>query len=179
MAVRQSKRKLGLAEESGGWGSRWEGEWFADNGSGGPSAGFATFWRIDTAGKARLAAYPVVGNTIIIARKANQQGRKLLFVNNRSLHNYLSIWISKMQQGHVSKNGLIRKIRLSHPSTGDPLDLNHRRRTAGNSLTAHLQRSQPSIPGSTQAVFREGQPYKRRHPRQPERLTGVARLYRS
>jgi len=100
VAVRQSKRKLGRAEESGGWLSRWEGERFTNNGSGKPVTGFAKFWRIDAAGKAWLVAYLVAGNPIKIARKTNQQGRKHLFVNDRSLHNYLSIWISKMQQGY-------------------------------------------------------------------------------
>ena len=98
-AVKQSKRKLGLAEESSGWVSRREGERFTNNGSGRPVTGFAAFWRIDAAGKAWLVAYLVVGNPIKIARKTNQQGRKHLFVNDRSLHNYLSILKSKMQQG--------------------------------------------------------------------------------
>ena len=101
VAVRQSKRKLGLAEESSGWVSRREGERFTNNGSGRPVTGFAAFWRIDAAGKAWLAAYLVVGNPIKIARKINQQGMKHLFVNDRSLHNYLSILISMMQQGMI------------------------------------------------------------------------------
>jgi hypothetical protein len=88
---------LGLAEESSGWVSRRKGERFTKNGSGRPVTGFAAFWRIDAAGKAWLAAYLVVGNPIKIARKTNQQGRKLLLVNDCSLHNYLSILISKTQ----------------------------------------------------------------------------------
>ena len=99
VAVRQSKRKLGRAEASGDWGSRGEGRRFPNNGSGRSVTGFAAFWRIDAAGIAWPVAYLVVGNPIKIARKSNQPGRKPLFANDRSLHNYLSILISKMQQG--------------------------------------------------------------------------------
>jgi len=43
----------------------------------------------------------MAGKMPMTARKINQQGVNHLFVNDRSLHNYLSILISKMQQGHV------------------------------------------------------------------------------
>ena len=101
-AVRQSKRKLGLAEESGGWLSVWEGERSANIGSGRAATGSAMIWSNNAAaGNAWLVAYLVAGNPLKIARKTSQQGRNNLFVNDCSPHNYLSILISKMQQGHV------------------------------------------------------------------------------
>ena len=97
-AVRQSKRKLGLAEESLGRLLPWEGERFASNRSGRPITGLAAVWGTDAVGeKARLVAYPVAGNPPKIARQANQQKSSNLFVNDRSPHNYLSILKSKKQ----------------------------------------------------------------------------------
>jgi hypothetical protein len=97
-AVRQSKRKLGLAVESGGWLSLCQSEWFVDDQPAGyvngpaPIGGYSA-----AAGKARLVAYPVTGNPPRNTRQANQQKSSNLFVNDRSPRNYLSILISKMQ----------------------------------------------------------------------------------
>ena len=134
VAVRQSKRKLGFVEGSGGWVSRREGERFADNGSAGPVARSATFWSDDATGKAWLVANLVMGNPFEIAKKTNQHGMSHLFVNDRLPHYYLSILISKMQQGHRNNLSLTCKIRRRHPSTDNPQDLN---KAARNSLTAN------------------------------------------
>jgi hypothetical protein len=97
-AVRQSKRKLGFAEESGGWLLLCAVERFANDGPGKPINGFAPIWGYSAAEeKARLVAYPVTGNPPRNARMINQWESSNFFVNGRSPHDDLSILKSKKQ----------------------------------------------------------------------------------
>ena len=109
-AVRQSKRKLGFAEESGGLLSLWEVERIANNGS-------ATFCGNDAAGKAWLVANLVIGNPFKIARQTSQQGSSNFLVNDRSSQDYLSIFVGSESTGSATNP----RINLSSFSGGSAL----------------------------------------------------------